>query len=135
MSSVFRRTLAVLMSALAVAFIGGLPLVAQESAKDKANAQAKPARKAYDPTRRVPNHFGQLGLTSSQRETIYKIQAEHQPQIEALQKQIEQLRAKSLHECEAVLTDAQRKVLAERRASAAESRAKRRRAASHRSKK
>jgi hypothetical protein len=111
-------------------FAGGLPLVAQESGKARVETKAKAGKRAVDPTRRVPYYFGQLGLTEAQKESIYKIQAKHQPRIDALEKQLEEVRAQSLEECESVLSDAQKKMLAERRANAAESRAKRSGAAS-----
>jgi hypothetical protein len=105
---------------------GGLPLAAQEPGKTQVDTQAKKtARRTMDPTRRVPNYFGQLGLSEVQRESIYKIQSKHQPSIEALQKQLEDLRAEMLKECESVLTDVQKKMLSDRRASAAESRSRR----------
>lgn len=138
MKAMFRRAVAVALSASAMTIIsGGLPLSAQESGKAKvdsrakvesrakAESRAKPAKRAFDPTRRVPNYFGQLGLTDAQREAIYKIQAEHQPRIEELEKQLEEVRADSLKECEAVLNEAQRKMLTERRSAAAGARSKR----------
>lgn len=123
MTPALRRTLAVVLSASAMTILsGGLPLVAQEPGKAGVEARRKPV----DPSRRVPNYFGQLGLSDAQRESIYKIQAKHQPRIDALEKQLEELRAQSLKECEGVLTEAQKKMLAERRANAAESRTKKR---------
>lgn len=123
MTPALRRALAVVLSASAMTILsGGLPLVAQESGK----AGAETRKKAVDPSRRVPNYFGQLGLTEDQRESIYKVQAKNQPQIDALEKQLEDLRAQALKECEAVLTADQKRMLGERRASAAGSRAKRR---------
>jgi hypothetical protein len=127
MKAILKRAAVVLLSAGAMTiFSGGLPLVAQESARTQVDTNAKKSvRRTVDPTRRVPNYFGQLGLSEAQRESIYKIQAKHQPSIEALEKQLDDLRAQSLTECVSVLTDAQKRMLAERRAHAAESRAKR----------
>jgi Spy/CpxP family protein refolding chaperone len=121
-----RRTIAVAMSATALTIVaGGLPLSAQESGKAKPEVKARTAKRAYDPSRRVPNHFGQLGLTEEQREAIYGIQAKHQEKIDELERQLDELRAQSLHECEGVLTATQKKSLADRRARASEARAKR----------
>ena len=126
MTTSLRRTLAVALSAAALTILSGsLPLVAQESGKAKADSKAKTGKRANDPSRRVPNHFGQIGLTDAQRETIYRIQTKHQAKIDELEKQLEELRAEALRECEAVLTPAQKKALAERRARATEARAKR----------
>jgi hypothetical protein len=127
MKAILSRAALVLLSASAMTVLsGGLPLVAQESARTRGDINAKKiANRTVDPTRRVPNYFGQLGLSEAQKESIYKIQAKHQPTIDALERQLEDLRARSLKECESVLTDAQKRMLAERRAHAAEARAKR----------
>lgn len=98
---------------------GGLHLVAQEPGALKVRL-----KKAFDPTRRVPMYFGQLGLTDEQRESIYAIQAKQIPKIEALEKQIEDLRAEMLKDCEAILTPAQKQLLDQRRYGVAESRSK-----------
>jgi hypothetical protein len=42
------------------------------------------AQRAIDPSRRVPRYFGQIGLTTQQRESIYKIQAKEFKKIEDL---------------------------------------------------
>jgi hypothetical protein len=105
---------------------GGWRLVAQEAGRAQVETKArKTSKRTVDPTRRVPYYFGQLGLSDAQKESIYKIQAKHQPQFEALEKQLEELRAGMVKECESVLTDAQRTMLNERRTSAAEARSKR----------
>ena len=121
-----RNALAVLVSASAMTIAsGGLPLAAQEAGKAKVETKAKSGKRAFDPTRRVPTYFGQLGLSDTQKDSIYEIQARHQPRIEALEQQLEELRAQSMKECEGVLTEPQKKMLGDRRANAAESRAKR----------
>jgi Spy/CpxP family protein refolding chaperone len=127
MKSAFRRLAAVLASAAAMMIVSGsLPLVAQESGNTQAPAKAKKtAKRAFDPTRRVPDYFGQLGLSEAQRESIYKLRAKHQPKIDELEKQLEDLRGQMVKECESVLTAAQKKLLEERRAGAAESRGRR----------
>ncbi len=122
-----RRTIAVSLSAAALTILSsGLPLVAQEPGQAKADAKVKAGtRRANDPSRRVPSHFGQIGLTDAQREMIYRIQAKHQAKIDDLEKQLDAIRAESLRECEAVLTPAQKKTLAEHRTRASDARAKR----------
>ena len=126
MTAVMRTAAAVLVSAAAMTMLsGGLPLIAQESGKAPAEPKAKKtAKKAFDPTRRVPDYFGQLGLSDEQKESIYKIRAKHQPRIDELEKQLDELRGQMVRDCETVLTDTQKKMLVERRAAAAESRTK-----------
>jgi hypothetical protein len=127
MMTFMRRFAAILTSAAALMIVSGsLPSIAQEAGNTRAQTKAtKAARRPYDPTRRVPPHFGQLGLTDAQKESIYRVRAKHQPKIDALEKQLEELREQMLKDCETVLTDAQKKLLEERRSGATESRAPR----------
>src|SRR5262245_52639390 len=111
MIAMMQRAAAVLLSAAAVTMVSGsLPLIAQETGHSQAEAKAtKTAKRAYDPTRRVPDYFGQLGLSDDQRESIYKIRAKHQPRIDELEKQLDDLRAQMVRDCETVLTETQKK--------------------------
>jgi len=76
------------------------------------------ARRGGDPARRVPDYFGQIGLTPEQREAIYKIRGKHQAKIDELERQIDEIQAQMLVECEGVLTDTQKQMLAQRRKAA-----------------
>jgi hypothetical protein len=97
---------------------GSLPLLAQDPAAKKAvEKQDKTApaptpdvKKKADPSRRVPDYFGQIGLTPEQRESIYKLRKTHHEKIDALKKEILDEEAKSLGECKALLTDTQKKL-------------------------
>jgi Spy/CpxP family protein refolding chaperone len=129
MTRFVRRFVAVAVSAAALTMIlsSDLPLGAQEprgGSQTDSPTKAKTSKKGFDPARRVPMYFGQLGLTDDQRESIYKAQGKHLPKIEALQKQIEEIRGQMLKECEAVLTPAQKQLLEQRRAAGVESRAR-----------
>jgi len=113
-----RRLVAVAVSAAAMTlFFSSLPLGAQEPKVPPSETKTKPApaKRTFDPARRVPAFFGQLGLTDDQRESIYKIQGQHMPKIEALEKQIAEIRAQNLKECEGTLTAAQKQVLEQKR--------------------
>jgi Spy/CpxP family protein refolding chaperone len=116
------RRLAVVAASASVLMLisGSLPLSAQEPG----DSRAKTAKRAFDPTRRVPMYFGQLGLTDEQKESIYAIQAKQMPKIEALEKQIEDLRAQMLRDCEATLSPAQKQLLEQRRSGGSEARSK-----------
>jgi hypothetical protein len=97
-------------------------LFAQEPGTTKApsksgSAKAKGPR---DPSQKVPPYFGQIGITDEQRESIYKIQGRHQAKIDEIEKQIDEIQAQMLAECEGVLTDSQTQILAHRRNAAAE---------------
>ena len=105
----------------------GLSLVAAaglcpSAAQDAEGAEPAVAKAA----RRVPTYFSKVGLTPEQREEIYAVRAKHAEKIEALQKQIDEMKAKEMAECEAVLVESQKKLLAEFRAAgkAAKSKAK-----------
>ena len=97
-----------------------MPLLARDDTAKPAptTAPAAAAKPKADSSRRVPNHFGQVGLTLEQREAIYKIRKAHQEKVDALKAQIAEADAKSMAECEAVLTETQRKLLENLRASA-----------------
>lgn len=77
----------------------------QEKAKEK-EASAKMRGQ-------LPQNWGRLGLTDEQKQRVYKIQNEYGTKIDALQKQIEELRTKMREERDNVLTDAQRARLRE----------------------
>src|SRR5262245_19037548 len=93
--------------------LGTLPMAAQQAARpaQAPGSGAAPEKKAYDPARRVPDFFGQIGLTPDQREEIYKIRAKHQQKVDELQKQLTRVRSEMVGECESVLNDTQRKLL------------------------
>jgi len=115
-----------------IVLAGALSSGAQEAAvkEGKSNNQPTTSKRASDPSRRVPTYFGQLGLTPEQKESVYKIRAKHYAKITALQKEIADLQATMLAECETVLTDSQKKHLQERRELAAETKQNRKGAGS-----
>lgn len=113
---------AVAGAAVLAAVLTGAAWKTGEAQSTKKNANATTANKGAtdnkekettkrDPARRVPRHFGKVGLTSDQKERIYRIQAKHHEKIAELQKQLDQLRAEMNSECEAVLTPEQKKLL------------------------
>ena len=106
---------ATLVMAGLAAFGGATP--AQEPAAAK---PAEPAKKKQDPSRRVPPYFGQIGLTTEQRANIYAIQGKRLDKIEELEQQIAKERAEMIAQCEAVLTDTQKKLLDNLRRAATE---------------
>ncbi|MHC5537068.1 hypothetical protein ACYOEI_02390 [Singulisphaera rosea] len=121
-----RRFGGVGMGLIGLALLGAIATAAQEPAtKESSDKEAPPsAKRTYNPSRRVPDFFGQLGLTPEQKESIYTIRGKHYDEITALQKQIADIQAKMLTECEGVLTDAQKQSLANRRKAAAETKKK-----------
>jgi hypothetical protein len=98
-----RRSVVGLLSGLVVV---GAAAVVEVEAQAPAEGQ-----RVYVPSRRVPMYFGQVGLTTSQREEIYSIRARYYEQISDLKRQIEELEEKEDGECLAVLTDSQRSLL------------------------
>jgi len=92
------------------------PVSKKSLEKTEKPSTAAAAKKKNDPSRRVPDYFGQIGLNTEQRESIYKIRKSHQEKIDGLKKQIIEADAKSLTECEAVLTDSQKKLVENLRA-------------------
>lgn len=111
---------------LVLTFVGAVLLtgsVLPSSAQDSP-AGAKPPtaglpRLGVDQSRRVPPFFGQIGLTPEQREKVYEIRAKHQKRLDEAQKQVLQIQSEMMTECETVLNDTQKKLLAFRRDSSA----------------
>lgn len=139
MTSSIRRSLGVVAGASALLLASGaFYSEAQEPARTKAGSPKTPkkvtapavdeeeeapaskiaAKKKYDPSHRLYPHFGQLGLTDAQKESIYEIRAKHATRISALEKQLEETRSQAMAEAERVLTPAQRKLLEDRRKAA-----------------
>jgi hypothetical protein len=110
------RVLAAGLGVAIVMVMGQVPLVAQEGGAPAPTDSTK--TRTYDPARRVPRYFGQVGLTPEQKESIYKIVAKHQQKIEALQKQLADEKAAAIKECEGVLNDQQKQMLDVRRKAA-----------------
>ncbi len=78
---------------------------------------------AAPPLRRVPPLFGQLDLSSEQKERIYSIRGRYAAQVAALNRKIAELKVHEIEECEEVLDDDQRDRLAEKRAASRPARA------------
>ncbi len=130
MSAFVKRVGGLTLGAATMMILAGTwSLPAQEPKAKPADTPKAKAKRALDPSRRVPNHFAQLGLSEEQRESIYKIQARQMPKIDALQKQVKEMQAQMAKECEAVLTATQKQMLADRRAGATAARAKKAKAA------
>lgn len=113
-----KRIGAVALGLVVVAAMGGLPLAAQEPASTK--PAPPPAKKKVEPSRRVPAYFGQIGLTTEQRASIYGIQAKRFEKIDALERQVAAEKAEMLADCEGVLNETQKKLLDNLRKAAAE---------------
>ena len=94
------------------------PIGAQEPAAPKPSEPV--AKKRHDASRRVPDYFGQIGLTAEQRASIYSIQSKRFEKIDALEQQIATEKAEMLVQCETTLTEIQRKLLDNLRRAAAE---------------
>ena len=59
-------------------------------------------------TGRVPNGYGQIGLTRDQKERIYGIQAAYSERIKQLEEELETLRTEQVVQIKNVLTDTQK---------------------------
>tara|TARA_R110002072_G_scaffold303141_1_gene495751 strand:+ start:83438 stop:83821 length:384 start_codon:yes stop_codon:yes gene_type:complete len=88
------------------------PTIGQEAATKDAE-KATPAKVASKPRGRLPQYYGQVGLSNKQRQQIYDVQANYKKQIDELQKQIDALKVKEDTEIVAVLTPEQKKNLDE----------------------
>lgn len=88
-------------------------------------ASDDPAAKGASPYRRLPSYFGQIGLNEKQKESVYEVRGRCRAEIEALTLKIEALKERERAECEAILTDGQRRLLNATREAAGRARAAR----------
>lgn len=100
-------------------------VVLQKKAKEQ--KEQKKRKKARG---RLPNYYARVGISKEQRERIYSIQAQYNEKIEALEKQLAELKSKRDAEVEAVLTPEQKKKLASLREEAAKKRKSRKKKSS-----
>lgn len=88
--------------------------VAQEAGKAAAKAEkeadAKGAKKVSSGDR-LPANYAKIGLSEDQKKKIYEVQNKFEAQIDSLEKQIADLKAKQKAEVESVLTPEQHKAL------------------------
>lgn len=91
-------------------------------AQKKAEKASSPSKKKKTFRRRVPNYYGQVGISKKQREKIYEIQKEYFNEITALEEKIEELKEKRNGEMYDVLDDSQKKKLDNLREAAAKKR-------------
>ena len=76
---------------------------------------------------RLPNYYGQVGISEEQRQNVYRIQSEYEERIEKLLDELEELRADRDAEVAGVLTDEQQAEVDRLRKAARDRRAARRR--------
>jgi Spy/CpxP family protein refolding chaperone len=78
--------------------------------QDKTKDKEPPAGKMRG---QLPQNWGKLSLTDEQKQKVYKVQGDYRPKIDALQRQISDLRDQERKELETVLTAAQKARLRE----------------------
>jgi len=125
----FPRSVILGMVATVLSGASLMPTTADEPAQSNQSKTppspiAPVTRKGYDPVRRVPAHFGKVGLTAEQREQIYQVRAQHLDRIDRLRRELHDQQAKMMVDSEGVLTDVQKKLLDEHRRGAAKAREK-----------
>ena len=83
---------------------------AQSKTQRRGDAKPGPAAK---PRGRLPKYFGKVGVSATQKKRIYSIQAMYRKRIEALNRQLEDLRSQERKEVLEALTPLQKQRLAE----------------------
>jgi hypothetical protein len=86
------------IAVLTLAFFGVGGLIGQDAKKDsggKARGQ-------------LPQNWSKLGLSDEQKQKVYKIQTDYRERVEALEKQLADLKKKQMEEMTKVLTAAQK---------------------------
>jgi len=82
-------------------------LVGQESKKDDPKKDDTPAKVKG----KLPQYWGKIGLSDTQKQTIYTIQGKYGTEIDKLKAKIEELETTRDKEMKAVLSDDQKKAL------------------------
>ncbi len=90
---------------------------AASSGVDSTRKAANTTKDAAD-YRRVPQYFGQVGLSDEQREKIYSVRERYAIQQAKLEEELASLQDKVMRECEALLTPEQRTELTKLRGEA-----------------
>ncbi len=93
--------------------LGAMNAWTQDSGSKPTTAKLAAAEEEEKVTGRLPNNYGKLGLNEKQRKSIYEVQGRYATEINALIKQVEELRVKRDAEVEAVLTAEQKVKLKE----------------------
>ena len=78
--------------------------------KGEKGSEAKGSKKVSSGDR-LPANYAKIGLSEEQRKKIYDVQNKYEAQIDTLEKQIADLKAKQKAEVESVLTPEQQKAL------------------------
>jgi TolA-binding protein len=110
------------LAALTALITASVPAQEPSAAPASRKPAATTAQRSFDPARRVPTYFGQVGLTPQQRESVYQVQAKEMKRIDELQKQIVEIRADMVKQCEALLSPTQKQLLEQRRTASREAR-------------
>lgn len=113
-----RRVFGVLAVCLFAAGVSGVSvrpeIVAQESGKVAGKVEKEgeaTSVKRVASGDRLPPNYGKIGLGDEQKKRIYDVQRKYDAQVDALEKQIADLKAKETAEVEGVLTPEQLKLL------------------------
>src|SRR5438105_181597 len=97
----------ILLGMLAIGLLASGTLLGQD--KDKKDSKEPPIKYKGQ----LPQNWSKLGLTDTQKQTVYKTQGTYNAKIEPLRAQIRKLQEEEKAELFKVLTDAQRSRLKE----------------------
>jgi Spy/CpxP family protein refolding chaperone len=97
---------ALLVGVFALAFVGTVGLGGSNGQEPKQPPKVEPKAKGS-----LPQGWGPLGLSADQKEKVYKVQAKYNDQIDKLEAEIKDLKAKMSKERLEILTAEQKKNL------------------------
>jgi hypothetical protein len=80
---------------------------------DRTAADDKGAKAGAKVRVQLPQNWGKIGLEENQKQRIYRIRADAHAKIDALERQIEEIKTREKKDMEAVLTAAQKARLRE----------------------
>lgn len=86
---------------------------AKKAMTPKTEAATSKAAGSEEDSPRLPNNYGKLELSGEQKDQVYAIQKKYEAQIESLEKQLKELKAKRDAELSGVLSASQKTKLKE----------------------
>lgn len=106
----FRATSCLVGVSLVLSMTG---VTGQEKGDKKDDKKAEVKEPAAKSKGQLPTYWGQLGLTDAQKQNVYKLQGKYNAEIDKLEVQIKEQKAKMSEERSKILTAEQKKRLEE----------------------
>ncbi len=109
--SAWNRALVVVLSSSLMLVTASLSAQDPENQEETGTPEPSPAVRVS--ARRLPDYFGMIGLSQTQKEKIYQVREQRLGEIEVLERKIQEIKDGIVADCEKVLTQTQLQLLQE----------------------